>query len=357
MKIRALTALVDIDILREDLAPFTSSFIENIEGASRKFGIEIWTSRLAITPQPINKLNEVCKILDENICEKVNYVNIPLTASHNSDSNIIFKALNNYKRIFTSLCGGLNELNLFRKLLKITLNNSNYEIFIKFSFSPKRHVTTPYFPSASAIKGKIGMSAALLYVDDLIKTIESNGSLKSKINECYQNAMTILNYISSKMKIENFGVDLSLSPWMNESVAELIEKITGTEFNNPKTHHGIFKINNFLKEISNNNTKTIGFNEVMLPYAEDSRLMELGAKGILTAYDLLSYAPICVAGFDVAVLPKMDNKTLKSILLDIYSVLMSKNKSSGIRIILTNGQWGEIADLGFLGKAPVMKLK
>lgn len=356
MKIRALTVLIDLNALKEDLDSFTSKLVENVDEASRKLGVEIWTIRLAVTPQPINRLNEVCKFLDENVCEKVNYINIPLKASHDNDPNIVFKVLSSYKRIFTCLNGGLNELDLFRKLLRITLDSSNYEIFVKFSFSPKSHVTTPYFPSATAIKGEIGISAALLYVDDLIKTVESNGNLKGRINECYQNTIKILNYISKEMKIENFGVDLSLSPWLNESVAKLIEKITGIEFNNPKTHYGIFKINNLLKEISNK-TKTIGFNEVMLPYAEDSRLMELGAKGKLTAYDLLSYSPICVAGFDVAVLPKMNDKTLKSLLLDTYSILTSKNRPSGIRIILTHNQWGEIADLGFLGKAPVMKLK
>lgn len=356
MKIRALTLLIDINILRGNLASFTSKFMETVREAGRKFGVEIWTSRLAVTPQPTSRLNEVCKFLDESVHEKVNYINIPLKTSHISSPNMIFEVLRDYKRIFTCLNGDLNELDLFRKLLRITLDNSNYEIFVKFSFSPKSHVVTPYFPSATAIKGKIGISAALLYVDDLIKTVEGNGNLKSTINECYQNAMKILNYISKEMKIENFGVDLSLSPWMNESVAKLVEKITGTKFNNPKTYYGIFKINNLLQEISNN-TRTIGFNEVMLPYAEDIRLMELGARGELTAYKLLSYAPICVAGFDVAVLPKMNDKTLKSFLLDIYSVLSSKRRPSGIRVILTHNQWGEIADLGFLGKAPVMKLK
>lgn len=356
MKIRALTALIDIDTLKGDLASFTSKLVECVREASRRFGIEIWTTRLAVTPQPVSKVAEICNFLDGEVDEKIDYINVPLKMPHNIDPKIIYEVLSNHRRVFTCLAGGINELNSFGELLKVTLENSNYEIFVKFSFSSGSYIVTPYFPSATAIKGKIGISAALLYIDDLIRAINRSRDVGGIIHKYHRKAMGILDYISMEMNIENFGVDLSLSPWMNESIANLIEKIINNEFNSPKTHYAIFKINKLLDEISSK-VKTVGFNEVMLPYAEDSRLMKLGANGKLTAYDLLSYASICVAGFDVPVLPKMNDKTLKSLLLDIYSILASKNKSSGMRLILTNDHWGEIVDLGFLGKAPVMKLK
>ncbi|RLE52038.1 MAG: hypothetical protein DRJ26_05145 [Candidatus Methanomethylicota archaeon] len=357
MKIRALTLFIDPEVVKFDLKQLASTIGDLVDDAQRNFGIEIWTKRLALTPQPIKRMTELAENLEIEIPDVIDYISIPIILRSVDDMTRIFEVLSKCKRIFTSICGSEDQLIAFQKLLEIILNKQNPECFIKVSFSIKNHILTPYFPAASAPNGKIGFSGALLYVSDLMNALNNKAPLAQEIENCFNMAMRILDYLAKKLNVENFGVDLSISPWMDDSVAKLLEMISGEEFNKPSTFYAVMKLNDEIKYVSSKCNNCIGFNEIMLPYAEDSRLMELGGKGKLTAYDLLLLSSVCVAGLDVVVLPKMDRKVLRNFLLDAYAILSSKGKPSGIRVILTDKDPGEIAELGFLGSAPVMKLK
>ncbi|MCS7385233.1 MAG: DUF711 family protein [archaeon GB-1867-005] len=357
MKIRALTFHVDPELLKGDLSRFSPTLSDLINDVYGKFGIEIWTKRLALAPQPAGRVAMIAEKLERGLSDEIDYIAIPIVNANEDDIPKILEVLSMHRRIFISLSGNEVQLRVFQKLLELILNRLSPEHFVKVSFSIKSHILTPYFPAASAVKGRIGVSAALLYVGNLVSALRNNGSLTAEIKACYNAAMCILNFISNKLSIDNFGIDLSISPWMDDSVARLIEMVSGEDFYEPATYHAIFKLNERIREIVNEGFKCIGFNEVMLPYAEDSRLMELGKEGKLTAYNLLSLSAVCVAGFDMAVLPKMSSKILRNFLLDIYALLKSKGKPSGIRVVLTENEPGEMADLGFLGRAPVMKLK
>ncbi len=354
MKIRALTIHIDPNTIKEKLSHYLEELISNINEASSKFNLKIWTIRLAITPQTLNNTITFANKLEKTIPNEINYITIPLKIKSNDSSQDIYNLIEQNKRIFISITGGINELMKFKDLLIHIKEKQNYELFIKTAFSIPKHIITPYFPSATAIENENGISAALLYINDLINA----NSIENEIIKCYTNANQLLSQISSKFKIKNYGIDLSLSPWMNESIANLIEKYGKIKFNKPGTHHAIYKLNNEIRNIIvKYGLNVIGFNEVMLPYAEDNKLMELGGKGELTVYDLISYASICVAGIDLPIIPSLNENEIEKLIKDIYSILKVKNKPSGIRLILTSLKPSEIADLGFIGKAPVMKLK
>lgn len=136
----------------------------------------------------------------------------------------------------------------------------------------------------------------------------------------------------------------------------LIECLSGTTLGDIGTLEAIDFLNKSLQSVIEEHALNVtGYNEVMLPYGEDSRLMSLGKQGLLDLYDFISFASVCVAGVDMVVLPKVSN--LGVILKDIYAVLNAKKKPSGIRVVVTDAQPLEMIDLEKFGKVPVIKTK
>jgi len=82
---------------------------------------------------------------------------------------------------------------------------------------------------------------------------------------------------------------------MNESVVELLS-LMGFELDSPGFNYGVRMLNDRISRMAEKLGYAGGFNEVMLPYAEDSLLIDAGRKGFLCARNLLLYSSTCVAG-------------------------------------------------------------
>jgi len=97
----------------------------------------------------------------------------------------------------------------------------------------------------------------------------------------------------------------------------------------------------------------VGFNEVMLPLAEDDRLKELAAVGQLRFRDLLAATPACVAGLDMVPLPSTtETRVLKWVMRDLDAASKLKRKPLGMRVLLVGAAPGEEVELGMFGKTP-----
>ncbi|HDO19987.1 MAG TPA: DUF711 family protein [Candidatus Bathyarchaeota archaeon] len=355
MRIRALTLMVD--------AKFIKEFTENphilekaFKSCQNEMNIPIWSKRLAVNPVETSKLEQIAENFTD-LGDVIDFYAVPLKLKSESEIGEVANILYRYNKLFVSIYGGLRELKLYKKLLEEIKSKFPYEIFIKVSFSIGRPIFTPYFPSAAAISGRKDLAAALLYVNDIIESLKNSKSLMETIKNCTLRAIELLKYLCKLLGFNGFGIDISISPWMNESVAKLIELYGNLKFNDPGTHYTILKLNELLKNVWGEVASCVGFNEIMLPYAEDKLLMNYGMAGSITAYDLLSLASVCVAGFDMIPLPKMSNTDLNNLLVDIYSILKMKAKCSGVRIIPTEAKPGETVNLGFIGDVPVLKLK
>jgi hypothetical protein len=203
------------------------------------------------------------------------------------------------------------------------------EDFARLGFVIGDFIETPYFPLATSFRE--GFSVALRYVD-ILRSNESRKWLKEAIN--YINKLNEdLEYVSSVSGIKFLGFDLSLSPWMSESVVEVIEKITGTVFASPGTASGVFKLNQLINEIaSETSIRTLGFNEVMLPVGEDSLLMRRVREGSVTLKDLSFLSSYCLAGVDmVAIRP--DPIKIRGIISDLIAASTLKGRPLGFRAI------------------------
>ncbi|MEM1575258.1 MAG: DUF711 family protein [Nitrososphaerota archaeon] len=353
MRVRALTLLIDYFEYHNEFEKLINKFLLY----SKNSNIEIWTKRIAINPININDLLDMSNKIVNSLNENIDYVAIPVELKNNKNIiSIILKILKINKKIFLSFFGDEENFEIFIKIVYNVSNKLSPFDCTRICFTFNGPLLTPYFPSASAKNGEIGIAAALFYVNDLMECLKNKSDLYKKISKIDNIANEFLSNLSSNLIVKNYGVDLSLSPWMEESVALLLEKICKKKFNSPGIRYAIFYLNKLIREISSKNNHC-GFNEVMLPYAEDSRLMELGKKGLISTYDLLSLSSICVAGLDM-VLFSIDNfDNFFNFMKDCYAFLYSKNKPSGIRVIPIKCNPGKIIKIKKFGKIPVLKLK
>jgi len=346
MRIRAITLFVDYGKYGLDLSSLARLFYKESLKSSLSHNINIWTWRIALSPIKVDTLADVASSV-ESIPREINYIAIPLEGLSMDDVDKIINILTNTSRVFLSIHGGEREYSVFiQVLMKLSLNP---QLCTRIAFAIDKPVLTPYFPLASSPEGGFGVASALLYVNDLINTQD----LSRKISEIFLEAYSLVDEVSLKLGAECYGVDLSLSPWMEESVAVLIERIKGKPFNEVGTYKAIFNLNCLIKAVSSR-FRCVGFNEVMLPYAEDSLLMSLGERGLLNVYDLISLASVCVAGLDMVVVPC---EGLEDMLWDAYAVLKSKNQPSGVRAIPVKANPGDRVNLGRFGEVPVMMVK
>ncbi len=204
-------------------------------------------------------------------------------------------------------------------------------------------LSTPYFPSASYLGSKPYYSVALLYADYLY---ENRLNIPEAILAAYNGVVGSLLKELEDSGLEFRGVDLSISPWMEESAAKLVLEDNGISLLK------IFEVNNVLRSIAEK-VKACGFNELMLPLAEDNVLKALVEEGKIKARDFIYYSSVCVAGVDMVPLPKADDgKLLRYIKWTLMAALV-KNRVYGIRLIYTNSRSGEKIELGKFLETPV----
>ena len=209
---------------------------------------------------------------------------------------------------------------------------------------------TPYFPDSSS-PGSRFIGISLLYPKILLELLRSIGSLEEAFRAVFSEVERIVSIVKDTSRL-SVKVDHSLSPWMSESVAEIYE-YSGYSLLDPGALYYTWLLNKYISEYSNSEIK-IGFNEVMLPYTEDYKLLEYGEQGLLTARKLLYYASTCVAGLDMVIVPE-DKEKLKRLILDAMSLSVTKRKPMSLRAIPVPEKPGDKIDLGIFGKVTVIE--
>ncbi|WP_428724203.1 DUF711 family protein [Thermogladius sp.] len=214
----------------------------------------------------------------------------------------------------------------------------------------ERPLETPYFPDSTS-SGVEGVGLSFLYPDYLRSLVESGASVRQAFDKLGEEVDSVVHLVRSVTGLR-VVVDYSLSPWKENSVIRLMEAI-GYYVRKPGFHFGVMTLNAEIRRIATSSGLASGFNEVMLPYAEDDSLIQLGSRGALTAYDLLSYTTVCVAGPDMIVVPwSIDD--LEMFTLDAYSVSLVKARPAALRAIPVTREPTETVNLGKFGRVPVI---
>ncbi len=178
---------------------------------------------------------------------------------------------------------------------------------------------SPYFPAS--VTTERGITVSLLYPNDIQRLEDIPHVLK--IGE------DLGRRVAAALGERFLGVDGSLSPWGTESVARAIERLFAVRVGTAGTHDAVYRIN---QSITTANVVKTGFNEVMLPLAEDEELKQLVWSGVLNLDKLVSYTAVCVPGLDMAPVKVNDWSSIRRLLQDLAAIAAAKRRPLGVRI-------------------------
>ena len=310
-----------------------------------------WTIRYVLPPIPTDINPEKCVKTIFRIYEKLPDKKImihPLSIeSGNKCLDKIPEILSSTENLYTTILLK-NEKDILNIVEKIYLKDLNPSLYTRISITHYNMVQTPYFPSTSNIKNIYGFSFALRYVDLFMNFLEGS---KSKLFDFLRE---IEKNLGTEYKEDFLGIDYSLSPWMEESVAYLIEKTYNVIIGETGSYNAVYNLNMKIKDvIENSSVGSLGFNEVMLPVGEDDLLKERVRDGVLRLGTLEGLSTMCVVGLDMVAIMK-NKDILTKIFSDMDKISKVKRKSIGTRIIPISE--GETIRTNKFGEIPVIKL-
>jgi uncharacterized protein len=132
------------------------------------------------------------------------------------------------------------------------------------------------------------------------------------------------------------GIDLSPAPMKNVSIAAALETLTAQPVGSPGTLTGAATITAAIRDIQ---VKQTGYNGLMLPVLEDSRLAQRWSEGRLSLDSLLSYSAVCGTGLDTIPLPgDISEQQLELIIGDMASLAVKWHKPLSARLLPVTGK-------------------
>lgn len=268
---------------------------------------------------------------------------------------VLIQAISNYGKLYGSVL--VRDLQGFSEYVETLYKlYDQWEAFTRIALTIPRRITTPYFPIGSTVKEE-GVSIALRYVD-LVEKVLKEGK-EELLQEYFKNIQVICKGVAKHLGVKCLGIDVSLSPWMEESIGKLIEYVSSTRIPDPGTAWAVNWLNNLvLRNAISAGIDITGFNEIMLSVAEDNLLKEKALKGELRIRDLVVLSAYCVAGIDMVAVSIVDTSKhdLLRTLYDLYAAANVKKNILGARLIPASTSYGEKLVIDKFNYIPVAKL-
>src|SRR5215813_44019 len=132
------------------------------------------------------------------------------------------------------------------------------------------------------------------------------------------------------------GIDLSPAPLKDVSIGVAIENLIAQPFGSAGTLTAAGTITAAIKSIP---VKQTGYNGLMLPILEDSRLAQRWSEGRVSLEGLLSYSAVCGTGLDTIPLPgDVTIEQLDMILADVATLAVKWKKPLSARLLPVKGK-------------------
>ncbi|MFP3215820.1 MAG: DUF711 family protein [Vulcanisaeta sp.] len=361
MIIRAVTLFYPVEggrINRDELRSELTRLRELIGIVRQNYGIEVRTWRVTLPfIEPTWNYEEVAALVGE-VSNGLGYIhsslNIPLDFRVDVDRLVsAFIKSNSYMSIWVGDFNYLSDYSssLFVNALRKVVELGRWSASRRIAALIGNPILTPYYPDSINLGNKHGIAMSLLYTDDIPT---SRDGLGRAMREVFRRAEDVGKWIAENLGIDYLGIDVSLSPWGWHSVVQVIERVYGIQFGGPGTLSAVHDLNRAIWE-SSGSVKTTGFNEVMLPLAEDELLKERVREGLVTFSKLVSYAAMCVAGVDMVPIRADQLGLVHYLIRDLHAIVSVKRRSVGLRLIPYPGSEVE-ADLEDFGSTPVMDM-
>ena len=297
--------------------------------------VKPWTLRITVPQTDCNHIGRLC-----DVAEKYGLL-IHVGSAEELEKRCGQSFLHvKCPRLFAStVCTSLDCVE--RALEKLWSSQVEPDSYTRYAVLVGGPLITPYFPALSAMVSEPVVGLALRYADVFVEAVRSRGAkLIDWITQVYRSLESVARCVSA----EWVYLDLSLSPWMEESVARSVEEAYGVRLDSVGGLYGVLEANAFIERLASllasRGIEVRGFNEVMLAVAEDTYLDRLVGKGKVRLRDLLRYATACVAGLDMVAVNRssVDPRQLARELWAVYTV---KKRPLGVRVIVVDEEPGK----------------
>ena len=132
------------------------------------------------------------------------------------------------------------------------------------------------------------------------------------------------------------GIDLSPAPMKEISIGAAMEELIAQPFGSSGTLTAAATITSAIKAIQ---VKQTGYNGLMLPILEDSRLAQRWSEGRVSLEGLLSYSAVCGTGIDTVPLPgDISVEQLDMIIGDMATLAFKWHKPLSARLLPVKGK-------------------
>jgi uncharacterized protein (UPF0210 family) len=132
------------------------------------------------------------------------------------------------------------------------------------------------------------------------------------------------------------GIDLSPAPLKEISIGAAMEELIAQPFGSNGTLTAAATITSAIKSVQ---VKQTGYNGLMLPILEDSRLAQRWSEGRVSLEGLLSYSAVCGTGLDTVPLPgDVSIEQLDMIIGDMATLAFKWHKPLSARLLPVKGK-------------------
>ena len=233
-----------------------------------------------------------------------------------------------------------------QKLAATEHSQGNFK-FSAIAFVPP---LTPFFPGsyhtgfghqfAIALESANTVAAAFQGAPDLAT---ARSRLMDRLGREARNIEELAGRIDRDTGWAYVGIDLSPAPMKNVSIGAALETLTAQPLGSPGTLTGAATITAAIRDIQ---VKQTGYNGLMLPVLEDSRIAQRWSEGRLSLDSLLSYSAVCGTGLDTVPLPgDVTEQQLELIIGDMASLAVKWHKPLSARLLpVTGKQAGDMTE-------------
>jgi hypothetical protein len=132
------------------------------------------------------------------------------------------------------------------------------------------------------------------------------------------------------------GMDLSPAPMKDVSIGAALEELTQQPFGSSGTLTAAATVTTAIRDVR---VKRTGYNGLMLPILEDTRLSQRWSEGNVSLDGLLSYSAVCGTGLDTVPLPgDITEQQLDLIIGDMASLAFKWHKPLSARLLPVAGK-------------------
>src|SRR5215467_9264840 len=185
----------------------------------------------------------------------------------------------------------------------------------------------------------IGLESANL-VQAAFKDAPDIESARRRLTEMLGDQATEIERHAERVDFETgwryMGIDLSPAPLKDVSIGAAIEELIQQPFGSAGTLTGSGTITAAVKAVQ---VKQTGYNGLMLPILEDSRLAQRWGEGRVSLEGLLSYSAVCGTGLDTIPLPgDVSVEQLDMIIGDMATLAVKWKKPLSARLLPVKGK-------------------